>query len=438
MRRGPIGRGSLSFILLFGVIFAFPKLAWSAFRLGKSGPWIRGFIEGSYGKKLHEDQTKHDEYDLCEVHFQLKTRMDIDFNDLLYEWGTQLNVKVEGLLDEYFDTTVESYVRELNLVFTPVDRMDVKVGRQILTWGTGDYLFVNDLFPKDYVSFYVGRDDEYLKKPSDAVRVSIFFPKASLDLVWIPEFIPNTMPVGERLSFWDPYFQRIAGRDSVMTIIDRSRKIGNSEYAGRLYGNIGSYEWALYYFNGFYKNPAGFADQTQYQVYYPNLNAYGFSFRGPVVGGIGNVEFGYYDSREDPDGRIREVPNSKWIVLLGYERDMGHDFRIAWQWQYEYMLDYNEYLNSLLPSDIPSDVDKTTLTLRLTKQLWKQTLTLSLFVFWSPDEEDAYWRPSVSYDISDDWNITFGANFIWGKDNWTDFGQMERNSNVYVRLRYSF
>ncbi len=48
--------------------------------------------------------------------------------------------------------------------------VNLKIGRQVFTWGTGDYLFINDLFPKDYESFYIGRDDEYLKRPSEAVK----------------------------------------------------------------------------------------------------------------------------------------------------------------------------------------------------------------------------------------------------------------------------
>ena len=37
---------------------------------------------------------------------------------------------------------------------------DVKIGQQVLTWGTGDYVFLNDLFPKDYPSFFAGRSDD--------------------------------------------------------------------------------------------------------------------------------------------------------------------------------------------------------------------------------------------------------------------------------------
>ncbi len=65
-------------------------------------------------------------------------------------------------------------LREASLVFSPSADTDVKVGRQILTWGTGDLVFINDLFPKDWVSFFIGRDVEYLKAPSDALKVSAF------------------------------------------------------------------------------------------------------------------------------------------------------------------------------------------------------------------------------------------------------------------------
>ncbi|WP_221895381.1 hypothetical protein [Bathymodiolus japonicus methanotrophic gill symbiont] len=39
-------------------------------------------------------------------------------------------------------------LREANIAFSPFSFMDIKFGRQILTWGTGDLIFINDLFPK--------------------------------------------------------------------------------------------------------------------------------------------------------------------------------------------------------------------------------------------------------------------------------------------------
>ena len=44
---------------------------------------------------------------------------------------------------------IVSDLRMASLTFSPADWMDVRVGRQVLTWGTGDLLFLNDLFGDD-------------------------------------------------------------------------------------------------------------------------------------------------------------------------------------------------------------------------------------------------------------------------------------------------
>ena len=77
------------------------------------------------------------------------------------------------------------------------------------------------------------------------------------------------------------------------------------------------------------------------------------------------------------------------------------------------------------------------LTTRLTYRLLQQTLTASLFAFVSPNDEDAYLRPSLSYSWSDALTVALGGNVMVGGDA-TFFGQLERGSNVYLRGRYSF
>jgi len=50
-------------------------------------------------------------------------------------------------------------------------RLDLRLGWQIVTWGVGDLFFINDVFPKDWESFFSGRPMEYLKRGVDAVRL---------------------------------------------------------------------------------------------------------------------------------------------------------------------------------------------------------------------------------------------------------------------------
>ncbi len=53
---------------------------------------------------------------------------------------------------------------------------------------------------------------------------------------------------------------------------------------------------------------------------FPALSVYGASGAGQLAGGIGNVEVGYYDSRDDRDGDDPFVNNSQLRFLAGYER----------------------------------------------------------------------------------------------------------------------
>ncbi|MFH1691188.1 MAG: hypothetical protein ABIC68_01250 [Candidatus Omnitrophota bacterium] len=398
---------------------------------------VHGFFEFDYGGKIKESQTKHDAYNLFEQRLQLKASYDPAVK-FLSDLSTRFYFKGDFLVDEYFAGKTDFELREANLSLTPYTWLDVKVGQQILTWGTGDYLFINDVFPKDYVSFYIGRDDEYLKEPSDALKCSLYHELANLNLVIIPVFTPNTMPDGQRLSFFDPLEGGIVGTSSDRYLISPYNDFQDVEIAARLYRNFDSYETALYFFHGYYNIAYGYENEAAHQLFYPRLNVGGGSIRGPAFGGIMNIEAGLYDSLQDRKGDDRLVTNSSFRVMAGYDKDLGHDFKLGLQYYFEEMLDYNNYKNSLLPADFVQKEQKHFLTVRLTKLMMLQTLKLSLFAFFSPVDLDFYIRPIIEYNATDQWKVVVGADFFGGSDEQTDFGSMRQNSNVYVRLRYNF
>lgn len=402
-----------------------------------AAPDIHGFAEFDYGAKVSDDTTKRDNFNLMEQRLQLKASHFFEGAGYLAVKGASVNLKGDVTVDEYFGGKTGFDLRETNLSWTPLTFMDARAGRQILTWGSGDYLFINDLFPKDYVSFFVGRDDEYLKKPSDALKVSVYPSWANIDFV-MAAFKPNTTAKGDRLSMFDSFRGGIAGVDSDRDLAEPALRFSNAEYALRIYRGFGSNEAAVYYFRGFDKNPSSYKDESVRQLFYRRLDAYGLSLRGPFAVGIGNAEFGYYASREDSDGQDRLIENSTIKAMGGYAKDWDNDWKIGFQYLYEQRLNYGAYEDHLLPGDYVFDESRHLLTQRLTKLFKNQTVTVSLFNFYSPSDHDGYARPSVSYDVTDQWKMTFGANLPWGEDDLTEFGQLKRNKNAYVRTRYSF
>jgi len=331
-------------------------------------------------------------------------------------------------------------LRQANMLFSPAPFMDVKIGRQILTWGTGDLLFINDLFPKDWQAFLIGRDVEYLKAPSDAVKVGLFSELANLNVVFTPRFDADRFIRGERISYWSPLLGRQAGRDAVVQTDQPNEWFRDHEWAARLSRNLGGYELAAYGYWGHWKSPAGMDIRTR-RATFPRLSVYGGSVRGQVGRGIGNLEAGYYDSREDRGGDDPFVANSQLRILAGYEQDLpqlAKDLTVGAQYYVEWMMDYDPYVRTLPRGTPRADEDRHVLTFRVTKLLLNQNLSLSLFAYYSPTDSDAYLRPHVKYKLDDHWSVEVGGNVFFGQRDYTFFGQFEKNTNVYAAVRYGF
>lgn len=425
----------IKFIILLVVVLSFCT---SEHGHSSELPKIHGFLEEAFAPRIGKDDTRHRQYNMAEGRAQLKANYYFSGDNILSEWQTAIRAKCDFVLDLYQGGKLLTELRELNVSFTPMDIIDIKVGRQILTWGTGDYLFLNDLFPKDFVSFFIGRSDEYLKKPSDALRLMIYPEWLNFDFIWIPFFEPDTVPSGYRVSFFDTFQGKIAGVTAERDLFMPEDKAKNFVYAGRAYRNFGAYEGAFYYYRGFDPNPRSYKNEQAHQLYYERLDSYGGSVRGPVFWGIGNAEVSYYYSPEDSKGDNRLIQNSRMKYLVGYEKDLGNNFSMAFQYYLEQTLDYKEYEQSLFPADYRWDQFRHTITNRITKSFANQTVKITIFTFFSPSDLDVYTRPSITWLPRDAWSLTVGADLPWGRYSWTEFGSIQKNKNIYARLRYSF
>ncbi len=391
---------------------------------------IDGFLQILYGGRLDESNPTATEQTASETRLQLRLE---DYGDVAEFFG-----RIDLVYDGADSSDYAWELREGYLKFRLGSRLDFKVGRQILTWGTGDLIFINDVFAKDYRSFFVGRDDQYLKAPQNAIRTEFYSGLGSLSLVWTPRFEPNRLPTGRRLSYFNG--QSIVGEGHYFDPTTPAPKFENSEVAMRLSRQVGSYNSSLYFYKGFYKNPMGvvIVDSSMVPIY-PKLNLYGASVRGPIAGGIVWVEGGYYDSRQDRDGDDPFMPNSTVTGMVGFERQVASNLTINGQWQADKMLDHDTYeqqqtaVNAFVRDEL-----RHLITSRLTKLLYDELLALSLFVFYSPTDEDGYVRLSADYKHSDELSLAAGANIFDGNYAATEFGQFAKNDNVYMKLTYGF
>ena len=249
---------------------------------------VNGFVDLRAGCRIQDDSNE-DQASVMESRLQVELFTDTS-------WA-QFKVKADAWADGITEKG-EFEAREAWVFGRPLDAVDIKMGRQVLTWGTGDLVFLNDLFPKDWQSYFIGRDSEYLKAPSDAVKFSFFTEFANLDLVYTPQFDPDRYITGEYISYWDG--TGLSGQENQLFAQTPDQWFEDDELALRLYKNVKNYELALYGYHGFWKQPAGLSDSGEY--IFPKLSALGFSARGSVGQGIGNIEFAYYRSQDDTGG----------------------------------------------------------------------------------------------------------------------------------------
>lgn len=389
---------------------------------------FHGFWELRTGVRVSDDSVQPSDFSLGETRLQLQTDKSWDRAAIEFTGDFLL----DGVTEE-----VDFDLRRLRLTTSLTDNLDLGLGRQVLTWGTGDLLFINDLFPKDWQSFLIGRDVEYLKAPSDALKLSWYNDIVNFDLVYTPQFDSDRFIAGERISFWSPRAGRRIGRDMEVNDDAPDDWFDDDEIAVRLHRTFGSTEVALYGYDGFWKSPAG-QDPVSMEATFPRLSVYGASIRGTLGKGVVNAEVGYYDSRDDRKGDDPFVDNSELRFLIGYERELAKEFTGAFQYYLVHMMDYGSYRDTL-PAFIDSrDENRHVFTMRITKLLMNQDLTLSSFLFFSPSDSDGYWRPRVSYKINDSWEVSAGGNLFFGRNDYTFYAQFEDNSNVYMSARYSF
>ncbi len=392
-----------------------------------AGIVFTGFVEAGLGTRSSDDALVDQRSTLEELRWRIET----EWQAARVKIGFKGDAGYDAVEDELFGE-----IRDLSANFGLGESTDVRIGRQVQTWGTGDLLFLNDLFPKDFVSFFAGRDDEYLKAPGNAVRLSRFGSAFNVDFVWTPVFEPDVYLDGKRFSFFFPPAGGNVAPEPPLSAIEPSRTLSNGEFALRLFKTVEGREYALYAYHGFFKQPTALSPLLE-PTFAP-LTAVGASLRRPLGKGLVNLEGSYYHSRDDTDGRDPFVPNSQTRLLAGYEREARPRLTVGLQYYLEWTHDHARLLaNSPFP-DLEPDEFRHVLTNRLSYRSARDRFTWSLFTFFSPSDRDAYLRPQFTYRHSDEWAFVAGGNLFAGDQPQTFFGQLEDASNVYLRLRRSY
>lgn len=386
-----------------------------------------GFLEAGLGSRFGDDRLLNSRNTLEEIRWRVESEWHPD----RYTIGLKADAGYDGVENDFYGD-----FRDLTLALTLGGNIDLKIGRQVQTWGTGDLVFLNDLFPKDFVSFFAGRDDDYLKAPGNAVRITRFSSAINLDFVWTPIFEPDVYLTGERFSFFSPAAGGNVAPSPPLSAIEPGHSLSNGEFALRLFRTVEGREYAIYAYRGLFKQPNALT--TSLEPTFAPMNALGASLRRPAGRGLLNSEVSYYDSRHDRSGTNPLIPNDQFRFLLGYEWEARPSFTVGLQYYLEWTLDHDELRqNSPYPQYEPDEY-RHLLTNRLTYRAGMDKYIWSLFTFYSPSDSDFYLRPAFTYRHSDRWSVSAGASLFGGDDQHTFFKQLQDAGNAYLRVRFHY
>jgi hypothetical protein len=411
-----------------------------------SSAWsVSGFVELEQGGNIsgtgaHDANPDSDNYVLANRRARLQTLRPFD-------WGG-----VYGKFDFVHDDVTNHGkvdIRELRVQYRAADWLDISAGRQVSTWGVADLLFINDLFPKNWVANFQGRDMEMLKDPNTSLRLTGYAGEWTMDLVYIPNFEADTTPSGCRFGVFDPntpgVITNLNSCHDIAPLDSNGEKLTDDETAVMIKRKIGDHELAFYGYHGYWPSPRGLIAGPPMVGFHPRLNVFGMSEEGQVGPGIFSFETGYYDSKDDPNGTDYMIENSKWKYLVGYRMDLTANFSAGAQFYQERMMNYKAYEDSYATANgagfpYRKKEQQDTYTLRLTYKAQQETLFVSLFTYVRPDDHDSFTKLEVSKKLSDDLKVTTGLNIFEGKENYRDreFGMLKDDDNAFVRINYSF
>ncbi|MGB3726522.1 MAG: hypothetical protein WA981_12195, partial [Glaciecola sp.] len=212
------------------------------------------------------------------------------------------------------------------------------------------------------------------------------------------------------------------------------------QWSMRIASTVNGVEYAAYGYKGRWTTPVGSYSSGDLTglLYFPQLRTYGASARLPLANGIFNAEFSVYNSIEDRDGNKPNIANDQSKLLLGYEQELVKNLTGSVQFYLEHTRQYHQYINNVLFENTASEQNRQVTTLRLTHRAMQQKLSTSLFVFYSPSDNDAYLKPSIQYRHNDNWQYSVGANLFYGDKDHTFFGQHQQNSNAWLRITYNY
>lgn len=389
-------------------------------------------LGSSYNYRQHQSPSGTRYGNLSRLRTQLDLQLDLD---LPHAWKAR--VEGRGFYDfaylahgrsNFTDDVLDDYewdidFREVWIQGSPLESLDLKLGRQIVNWGRSDSLRVLDVInPLDNREPGLV-DIEDLRIPLTMVRLD-YYPSWlddwSVQLLVIPEYENDQNP-----SFGSDFNPLPAPPPD----LDTPRTFGSApEYGGSLHGVFPGWDLSFYV--------ARLYENTRLAV--GGLKG---SSHVTLVGSGGNRTFGSWLLKAElawfygveylrPPG---QVDKSRLDVMGGVEYYGFDDIQIAFEVVNRHIFDYDRGMKPFRKEDELESA------LRVTLDLLNERLHMTAlgFVLGAHAQNGSVVRLEANYDLRDALAVGGGLVLYQEGDN-PAFDQIGKNDRLFLRIEYSF
>ena len=354
--------------------------------------------------------------------------------------------------DQYRQSLMENELREAYFQISPLSFMDLKLGRQIMIWGTADSLSVVDVLnPRDNrVPGLIDVEDARL--PLNALKVDFYAGNWNLSAVAIPD-----IRFGKNPDYGSEYyFYSIPDNFSAENNILPKEEIPesgteNAEYGVSFQGNFSGWDWMLYHAD-FYNDqprvvfefnppPLGSGLETKSRVHDRlKLNGTGIS----LVSGswLWKAEaaqvsgFRFYGTDQEYE---------RQDLMFGIEYAGISDASLGFEISRRSYPDFDSILENP-PNNADEHVVQSAFNYR--QDFWNQTLHLNSFalILGESWNKGTTARISLDYDWFDAFSVG-GGWLVYQKGSDSEYSsstslafakQISRNDRIFLETAYSF
>ncbi|WP_455379346.1 hypothetical protein [Petrachloros mirabilis] len=314
--------------------------------------------------------------------------------------------------------------------------VDVRLGKQIITWGRADALNPTDnLTPKDF-TLLSAKDEDERRTGSWATKANYYLGAYTLSATWIPIFNPNRIPLTAPPG---------------ITITEEKRDTGDwtdQGFAIKLDHTGGDLDWSVSYYYGRDLNPVGIpTSPTSAVLIHTRTNVFGFDL-ARSVGRYGVRAEAAYTQTQNPDGTNPFIKKPNFYAVEGVDRDLTEDLNVNLQVYQRIIVNYRDPFAIQDPIIQNAAVLDATFNNQLNRYQWglagrvkatalNKTLEAQLLGQWNQPRSDFFIRPSLAYAFTDVWKGYIGWDVFNGQQH-SFFGRLQPATSFFGEVRATF